>query len=354
MILRQLIDGATSTLTYLVADPETKDAVLIDSVFEQHLRDLALVRELGLTLRYTLETHVHADHVTAAWLFRESVGSAIVVPKRSGAEGADRYLGDGEKLEVGSIALEMRATPGHTEGCASYVIADEELVFSGDALLIRGAGRTDFQQGDAASLFASVRNRILSLPDHYRVYPGHDYRGRTVTTVAEERAHNPRLGDGVREEDFVGYMQNLGLPHPKRMADAVPANLLCGKPKDGAVSAIPDWGPVIRTFAGVWETEPEWVAKNRDALLLVDVREQAEVEASPLNAIGGSINVPLSVFRDRVDDIAADRPVVLVCPAGARSAIAATILEKTGIHRVANMRGGLIEWRSLGLPLGGA
>jgi glyoxylase-like metal-dependent hydrolase (beta-lactamase superfamily II) len=352
MILRQLIDAETSTLTYLVADPQTRQAVLIDSVFEQHLRDLALIRELGLDLRYTLETHVHADHVTGAWLMKQALGSQIGLSANAGAEGADLLLRHGHRVDIGELSLEVRATPGHTDGCLSYVRSDHHMAFTGDALLIRGAGRTDFQQGSARTLFRSVHDQLYTLPGKCLLYPGHDYSGRTVTTVAEERAYNPRLRDGVREEDFVGYMENLGLPHPKRMEDAVPANLQCGRPDDPeSAPHAPDWGPVIRTFAGVWQIEPEWVHLNADALRLIDVREQAEVDASPMGIVKGSTVIPLSELRDRVDEVPRDRPIICVCPAGARSAVAAGILEKAGVSEVANLRGGLLAWRSLGLPV---
>lgn len=349
MIFRQMLDGPTSTYTYLLADADTREAILVDPVFEQHLRDVALLRELDLQLRYTLETHVHADHVTGAWLLREATSCRIAAPRRSGVTGADVLLAEGDTLRCGSIELHVRETPGHTDGCATYVTADGTMAFTGDALLIRGAGRTDFQQGDAARLFHSVRERIFTLPPDCRLYPAHDYEGRTVTTVAEERAHNPRLGDHVREEDFVGYMRNLGLPHPKRMADAVPANLSCGRPKDpSSVPRTPDWGPVIRTFAGVYEIPAEWVFRHRDEVHVVDVREREEVKASPLPNLREAIVLPLSELRSRLADVPRDRPVVLLCPAGARSAIAATILEKAGIERVASMRGGLLEWLALG------
>lgn len=350
MIFRQLIDSATSTFTYLLADEDTREAVLIDSVYEQHLRDLAMIRELGLKLTYTLETHVHADHVTGAWLLAQALGSKIALAKKSGAEGADRYLEAGDTIRFGEHALTVRETPGHTDGCLTYVLSGEKMAFTGDALLIRGAGRTDFQQGDPAMLFQSVRQQIFSLPDTCCLFPGHDYRGRTATTVSEEKAHNPRLGEGVREVDFVGYMKNLGLPHPKRMDAAVPANLQCGKPEGGAPEQ-PDWAPVIRTFAGVWQVEPEWLHNHGDDVTVIDVREHAEVAASPMGRVPGSSVIPLSELRDRLDDVPRERPVVFTCPAGARSAIAATILEKAGLARVANMRGGVLEWRSLGLPV---
>jgi len=355
MIFRQLFDSDTWTYTYLLADPDTRDAVLIDTVFEQHLRDLALLRELNVDLRATLDTHVHADHVTGAWLMRHATGCEIAVAKASGAQGADRYLEDGDVLAFGKLRLEARATPGHTDGCMTFVAHELGMAFTGDALLIRGAGRTDFQAGDAARLFRSVRERILDLPEHFALYPGHDYSGRTSTTVAEERAHNPRLGDGKREEDFVGYMNHLGLPHPKRLEAAVPANLRSGAPKEGdVVPAVPDWGPVVRTFAGVLEIEPHWAYQHHDEVTFVDVREPEEIAASPLGTIQGAVNIPLSKLAARAGELSRERPVVAVCPAGARSGRAALLLEGAGFERVANLPGGLFRWRALGFPLHGS
>lgn len=348
MIFRQLLDVATSTYTYLLADSETHEALLIDTVFEQHLRDLAILRELGLTLRWTLETHVHADHVTGAWLLHEATGSQIAVPARAGVAGAHRELKAGDVVECGSIALEVRETPGHTDGCTTYVLADHSKAFTGDALLIRGAGRTDFQGGSPATLYYSVREQIFTLPNECAIYPGHDYEGRTVSSIAEERAHNPRLGDRVRVSDFVGYMNNLGLPHPKRMADAVPANLACGRPNDPPTTKA--WGPVIRTFAGVWEIPAEWVFQHRGEVHVIDVREREEVKASPMPSLPEAIVLPLSELRTKIAEVPRDKPVVLLCPAGARSAIAATILEKAGVEKVASLRGGILEWLALGLP----
>jgi glyoxylase-like metal-dependent hydrolase (beta-lactamase superfamily II)/rhodanese-related sulfurtransferase len=352
MIFRQLFDSQTSTYTYLLADSETKDAILIDTVFEQHERDIALLRELGLTLRYTLDTHVHADHVTGAWLMRRATSSQIGLAKASGATGADRNLEHGDKIKVGALEIEARATPGHTGGCMTFVLADQTMAFTGDALLIRGAGRTDFQQGDPRELFKSVHEQIFTLPAECMLYPGHDYRGRTVTSVAEERAHNPRLGDGAREQDFAAYMENLGLPHPKKIKQAVPANMKCGEPAEGAdIPTLPDWGPVVRTFAGILEVDPEWVYEHREEVLLVDVREKQEIETSPLGMIEGSKAVPLSTLRDSLATVDKDRPVITVCPAGARSAQAALILEKAGFPRVANLPGGLFRWMEFGFPL---
>src|SRR5450631_3107540 len=236
MIFRQLFDPQSSTYSYLLGDAGSHEALLLDPVFEQARRDAALIEELGLTLVATLETHIHADHVTGAWLLNRQLGSDILLSATSGASGANRALAHGEHVRFGARHLEVRATPGHTHGCVTYVLDDESMAFTGDCLLIRGSGRTDFQQGDAHALYRSVHTQILTLPPNCLLYPAHDYRGLTVTSVAEERRFNPRLGGEIGEADFAGYMDNLHLPHPKQIDVAVPANLKCGQPKVGDVS----------------------------------------------------------------------------------------------------------------------
>jgi glyoxylase-like metal-dependent hydrolase (beta-lactamase superfamily II) len=231
MRFRQLLDPETSTWTYLLGDEATGEAILIDPVLEQLERDRTLLAELSLRLVATLETHVHADHVTAGGRLREALGSRVVVGSAAGVENADRALADGEVFQFGGsggLELEARATPGHTAGCTSFVCHAERIAFTGDTLLIRGCGRTDFQQGDARTLFASVREKIFTLPDETLLYPGHDYRGRTVTTVAEEKAFNPRLGLARGVDDFTRIMAGLDLAYPKRIDVAVPANLVSG------------------------------------------------------------------------------------------------------------------------------
>ncbi len=170
----------------------------------------------------------------AAWLLKERCGSKIAIGAASNASGADRYLVHGDRVHFGDRYLEVRATPGHTQGCITFVLDDESIAFTGDCLLIRGSGRTDFQQGDARAMYRSVRSQILALPPSCLLYPAHDYRGLTVTSVEEERRFNPRLGGEIGEGDFLGYMNNLGLPHPKLMDIAVPANLRCGRPEGAA------------------------------------------------------------------------------------------------------------------------
>jgi glyoxylase-like metal-dependent hydrolase (beta-lactamase superfamily II) len=192
-IFRQLFDPQSSTYTYLLGCSKTKEAVLIDPVFEQVRRDAALIDELGLKLILTLETHVHADHVTGAWLLKRKTGSRIAVAEASGAKGADVYLKHGDKVRFGSRHLQVRATPGHTHGCLSYVLDDESMAFTGDTLLIRGCGRTDFQQGEPHDMYRSVHLQLFTLPDSCTLYPAHDYRGLTATSVAEEKRFNPGL-----------------------------------------------------------------------------------------------------------------------------------------------------------------
>lgn len=233
-LFRQLFEKDSSTFTYLLADalhPE-KPALLIDPVDKTVDRDLSLVKELGLKLIYALNTHVHADHVTGTGLIKSKVpGVKSIISKESNAS-ADVFIEPGEKIYFGDLFLEVRATPGHTSGCVTYVTGDgsnqpyPRMAFTGDALLIRGCGRTDFQGGSSYQLYESVHSQIFSLPKDTLVYPAHDYKGFTVSTVGEEIQYNPRLTKD--KETFKEIMENLKLPYPKMMDVAVPANMVCG------------------------------------------------------------------------------------------------------------------------------
>lgn len=353
LIFRQLFDPQSSTYSYLLADGRSKSAILIDPVFEQARRDAALVHELGLTLVATLDTHVHADHVTGAWLLKTLCGSEIVLSAESGAKGADRYLKHGDRVQFGGRYLDVRATPGHTQGCVTFVLDDESAAFTGDCLLIRGSGRTDFQQGDARAMYRSVRSQILTLPPACLLYPAHDYRGLTVTSVAEERTFNPRLGGDVGEADFVGYMTHLGLPHPKLIDIAVPANLRCGRPEQDAVPAEPTWAPLTFTFAGIFEIQPEALEEHSGSTQIVDVRERDEFYG-PLGRIATSKWIPLGELSRRAGELSHERPVVVVCRSGARSAQASVLLQKAGFSDVANLAGGMLRWRAEGHPVEGS
>ena len=353
MIFRQLFDPQSSTYSYLLGDERAGVAVLIDPVFEQSRRDGALIGELGLRLLFTLETHVHADHVTGAWLLKQRLGSRIALSEAGGASGADLALAHGSRVAFGSRYVEARETPGHTSGCLTYVLDDESMAFTGDCLLIRGCGRTDFQEGSARTLYRSVHSQIFTLPPGCLLYPGHDYRGLCVTSVDEERRFNPRLGSGIGEADFAGYMNNLGLPHPKQIDVAVPANLQCGRPADAqAQPADPTWAPLTFTFAGIWEIQPHALEEHSAAAHIVDVREPSEY-SGPLGHIRGATLIPLGELGARASELARERPVVAVCRSGARSAQACVILQRAGFTDVANLAGGMLRWRAEGFRVEG-
>lgn len=349
LVFRQLFDPTSSTYTYLLADGN--EAVLIDPVFEQAQRDAALISELGLRLVDTLETHVHADHITGAWLHHHRQGSRIGVALSSQATGADRYLEHGDHVKFGRRHLQVRATPGHTNGCLSFVLDDESMAFTGDCLLIRGSGRTDFQQGDARTMFHSVHTQLMTLPDACLLYPGHDYRGLTVTSVAEEKRYNPRLGGEINEDDFVGYMQNLHLPHPRQIAEAVPANMQCGLPQAADQSdEVQDWALLAYTFAGIWEISPQALEEVLGQVQIMDVRDNDEFNGA-LGHISGARLLPLGTLSTQLQTIDSDRPIVTVCRSGARSAQASVLLRKAGFTRVANLAGGMLRWRANDFPV---
>lgn len=244
MIFRQLFEPESSTYTYLVACRETGEAVLLDPVMETVERDLEELQRLGLRLAYTLETHVHADHISSACRLRSLTGCRIAHPAMDELPCADIGVAENRPLEVGHIVFRPLHTPGHTDTHHCYVVDREATarVFTGDALLIDGCGRTDFQNGNAEDLFRSVHEKVFTLPDDTLVYPSHDYQHRHVSTVLQERERNPRLGGDKTREDFLEIMGNLNLPYPKKIDEAVPANRRCGDCAD----EVPD---VLRRFA---------------------------------------------------------------------------------------------------------
>ncbi|WP_223645979.1 MBL fold metallo-hydrolase [Corallococcus sp. EGB] len=225
MLFRQLFDSESSTYTYLIGDEASRQAVLIDPVLEQVERDLRLVDELGLVLTHVLDTHVHADHVTASGALRERT-KCQVVAGAGGAECADLQVRHGDTVRVGACTFQVLATPGHTDDSVSYLLG--ERVFTGDALMVRGNGRTDFQNGDAGQLYDSITRVLFQLPDATLVYPAHDYHGHLATSIGEEKRHNPRLAGKTREE-FIAVMAALNLPRPRKIDLAVPANRACGR-----------------------------------------------------------------------------------------------------------------------------
>ncbi len=230
MIFRQLFEPESSTYTYLVGCEASRECLLIDPVVEAADRDLTTIQELGLTLGMTVETHIHADHVSGASRLRSLTGCKVAYPAMEGLNCADIGVSENDPVLVGTLFLRPLFTPGHTESHHSYFLeqAGQARVFTGDALLIDGCGRTDFQNGSSEALYNSIRDKLFQLPDDTLIYPAHDYQHRRVSTIAQERERNPRLGEGRSLEDFVSIMATLDLPYPKKIDVAVPANRLCG------------------------------------------------------------------------------------------------------------------------------
>jgi len=225
-VFHQLMDRESSTFTYILGDGE--EAVIIDAVIENLERDLKLIAELHLKLKYIVETHVHADHITAADALRRTTGAKIAISRTSLVQGADILMDDGHNLNFGSQKINALATPGHTLSCMSLIWNDK--VFTGDTLLIRGTGRSDFQGGSAEQLYDSITQKLFRLPGDTIVYPGHDYKGHTSSSIAQEKMHNPRIGGGKSKAEFVKIMSDLKLSYPQKIDIALPANLRCGAP----------------------------------------------------------------------------------------------------------------------------
>lgn len=330
MLLRQLFDLETSTYTYLVADEASGAALVIDPVREKLGRDLELIEELGLTLRYALDTHVHADHVTAAGALRARTGCKIVASV-GGAESADLHVRDGDRFRLDAIEVEVIGTPGHTDDSVSYKIGDN--LFTGDALLVRGCGRTDFQNGSAEQLYDAITRRVFTLPDATRVWPGHDYRGHTVSSVGEEKRFNPRLAGKSRDE-FVRIMHALALPRPARIDEAVPANreVGLGMAQDAAAG-------------GFRECDAPSARAALSTTRVIDVREPHEY-AGELGHIEGAENVPMTRFPEVAADWKRADPLLVVCRSGRRSREVCQMLARLGFEDIANLAGGMLEWRA--------
>ena len=240
MLFRQLFEPESSTYTYLLACSDTGQGVLIDPVVETLERDLGILKQLGLRLAYTLDTHIHADHISSSCRLRELTGCKIALPAMERLPCADIGVGEDQPLDVGGLTLQPIFTPGHTDTHHCYLLehGGTQRLFSGDALLIDGCGRTDFQNGSAEALYRSVREKIFTLPEDTLVYPSHDYQHRRVSTIAQERERNPRLGGEKTLEEFVRIMAKLNLPYPKKIDAAVPANRLCGDCSEPVVEEL--------------------------------------------------------------------------------------------------------------------
>lgn len=374
MIFRQLFDQETWTYTYLIADPVTKEAVFIDPVKTHIDAYIALLNEQGLQLKYTLETHVHADHITASGLLRQKLGAQTGVSELCGATTADVQIKDGDVFSFGKgETIKVLATPGHTPGSISFLWRDR--VFTGDALLIGGCGRTDFQGGDAGAQYDGITQRLFTLPDETLVYPGHDYQQRWVSSIMQERTTNPRLAGKTRAE-FIEIMHNLNLPKPRLIDEAVPANRFCGleedqrqdaiAQRDAARAATTDGAtcgmPAANANNGVMtsqellaaakqlinevtvETAKKLIAEGN--IQVVDVREESEFAAGHLdNAIAlprGILEFRLGSFPELSDK---SQAILLYCRSGGRSAMAAQTLQTLGYHNVLSMAGGFEAWQ---------
>jgi glyoxylase-like metal-dependent hydrolase (beta-lactamase superfamily II)/rhodanese-related sulfurtransferase len=361
----QLFDLASSTYTYVLFDPVSRDALIIDPVDEQIERDLALLKRHGLTLQWTVETHAHADHITSAGLLAEHAGARTAAPAGCGIQTAAMQLNHGDTLTFGGETLKALHTPGHTSGSMSFVWRAH--VFTGDTLLINGCGRTDFQSGSAEAMYHSLTQISFALPDDTTVWPGHDYQGRTHSSIGQEKAHNARVA-GKTLQEFTAIMDALHLPKPKRIDEAVPANLTSGVRHDAdavgltAPQAADGYaGDIAAALAHTW-----WQAGDA---VLVDVRTDAEREW--VGFVPGAVAVAWKQwpgmamnpnFDAELQAAAAGRPVLLLCRSGVRSVAAAKRATALGLQAYNILegfegdpdgnaqRGNKGGWRRSGLP----
>ncbi|OYQ38948.1 MBL fold metallo-hydrolase [Rhodoferax sp. TH121] len=362
----QLFDPASSTYTYILFDETSRDALIVDPVDEQLERDLTTLRQYGLTLRWAVETHAHADHITSAALLAEHTGAQTAAPAGCGIGTAAVQLNDGDTLDFGAESIRALHTPGHTSGSMSFTWRDH--VFTGDTLLIGGCGRTDFQSGSAEDLYRSITQVLFVLPDATTVWPGHDYQGRTRSTIGTEKMGNARIA-GKTQSEFIAIMESLNLPRPRRMDEAVPANLSSGVRHDAgsagataAQAAIGYAGDVSAELAFAW-----WQAGEA---VLVDVRTDAEREW--VGFVPGAVALawkqwPGMAMNSQFDTallaaVPAGRKVLLLCRSGVRSIAAAKRATELGLQAYnilegfegdpdANaQRGHRGGWRLRGLP----
>lgn len=340
MIFRQLFESISCTYTYLLGGRPGGEALIIDPVLEKTDRYLQLLDELDLTLVKAIDTHVHADHITALGALRDKTHCVTVMGKTSEVDLVSMRVDDGDRIEIENIQLDVIHTPGHTND--SYCFAMTDRVFTGDTLLIRGTGRTDFQHGDNADAYDSLFNKLLKLPDQTLVYPGHDYKGDTVSTIGEEKAFNPRLQVSSAGE-YADIMNNLHLPNPKHMDVAVPANLAIGFSAEQ---------PEIKD-ATITAAEAVDLAGQAD-ILFVDLREDNERERD--GVISGSVHLPYQALRDNIKPgglLAAmaantNQHILLYCAFGERSALGLQEMIEAGIANARHLGGGLDAWVKAG------
>lgn len=332
----QLFDPASSTYTYVLFDHVSRDALIIDPVDEQLERDLEVLKEYGLNLRWTVETHAHADHITSAGLLAEHAGAKTAAPEACGITTAAMQLRDGDELRFGGEKITALATPGHTAGSMCFVWRNH--VFTGDTLLINGCGRTDFQSGSAEALYQSITQKLFTMPDATTVWPGHDYNGRSQTTIGAEKTGNPRLA-GKSQDEFVAIMHALNLPKPKRIDVAVPANLSSGLRHDAEGGLLETTRPASG-YAGDVMPQLAWRWAQAGEAVLVDVRTDAEREW--VGFVPGAVPVPWKQWPGMAMNpsfdaalkaaVPAGSKVVLLCRSGVRSVAAAKRATELGLE----------------------
>jgi sulfur dioxygenase len=343
MIFRQMFDQVSGTYTYLLASRPGGEALIIDPVLEKVDRYLQLVTELELRLVKAVDTHLHADHITGLGALRDKIHCVTVMGEQTKADVVSMRLGDGDKLTIEGLALYVIYTPGHTDDSYSFILPDR--VFTGDTLLIRGTGRTDFQNGDARQQYASIFDRLLKLPDTTLVYPAHDYKGDTVSTIGEEKAHNPRL-QVKSVDEYVALMNNLKLSNPKMMDVAVPANMKVGLHQEEI--ARRGWSLSARDAMAVLGT-PD--------IALIDLREHSERERH--GTIPGSLHVPYTTLQESIrsggmlNELAksTSKRVLFYCAFGERSAMAVQAAQDVGLSSACHIQGGIDAWKKASGPL---
>jgi glyoxylase-like metal-dependent hydrolase (beta-lactamase superfamily II)/rhodanese-related sulfurtransferase len=343
MIFRQMFDSVSGTYSYLLASRRGGEALIIDPVLEKVDRYLKLMEELDLRLVKAVDTHLHADHITGLGALRDRTRCTTVMGEQSQVDVVSMRIADGDRLGIEGITLEVLYTPGHTDDSYSFVAADR--VFTGDTLLIRGTGRTDFQNGDARAQYASLR-RLLRLPDEMRVYPGHDYKGDTVSTIGEERRFNPRL-QVASVDEYVALMQGLNLPNPKLMDVAVPANMRQGLLQ--ADIAARGWAVTAADAVALL---------GRREVAMVDLREPAERDKH--GVVPGALHAPYPDLQANLrpggalHELAADRRLLFFCAFGERSAMAVQAAQDAGLTTARHVQGGMAAWTAASGPVEGS
>ncbi len=338
MIFRQLFDSTSGTYTYLLASRHGGEAVIIDPVLEKVDRYLQLIGELDLKLVKAVDTHLHADHITGLGALRDRTRCITVMGERSSVDVVSMRVGDGDMLRIEGIGLDVIYTPGHTDDSYSFVMTDR--VFTGDTLLIRGTGRTDFQNGDPRAQYDSIFNRLLRLPDETMVFPAHDYKGDTVSTIGEEKAYNPRLQ--VRSVDeYAALMNGLHLSNPKMMDVAVPANM-----RQGLAQA-----EIARRGWALTAEQARHLLGRRD-VALIDLRERTE--RAKHGVIPGALHAPYPELQENIQpggilhELAADKRLVFYCAFGERSAMAVQAAQDAGLAAACHIEGGMDAWTKAG------